>query len=111
MVENHGLAPLYTLRKDHKPCQDEVKGPKTRPVCGGASAYNRKFSHLISMMIRPLWQEADTVATNTEEMMAAFQDINAKEITNEILVGSADVKALYPSLEINHTAEIVSKVF
>ena len=111
MVENHGLAPLYTLRKDHKPCQDEVKGPKTRPVCGGASAYNRKFSHLISMIIRPLWQEADTVATNTEEMMAAFQDINAKEITNEILVGSADVKALYPSLEINHTAEIVSKVF
>ena len=49
--------------------------------------------------------------TNTEEMMAAFQDVNNKGIKNEILVGSADVKALYPSLEINHTAQIVSEVF
>ena len=55
-VENNGIAPMYALRKDHKPCEDEIKGPKTRPVCGGSSAYNRKLSHLISMMIRPIWQ-------------------------------------------------------
>ena len=49
---------------------------------------------MISMMIRPIWQEANTVCTNTEEMMAAFAEVNSKEIENEILVGSADVKAL-----------------
>ena len=37
--------------------------------------------------------------------------MNNKGIKNEILVGSADVKALYPSLEINHTAKIVAEVF
>ena len=75
---------MYALRKDHKPCEDEVKGPKTRPVCGGSSAYNRKLSHLISMMIRPIWQDAETVSTNTEEVMAAFQEeVNSKNITNE----------------------------
>ena len=56
LVENSGYAPLYSLRKDHKPCDDEKKGPKTRPVCGGSNAYNRKIGHLISMMIRPIWQ-------------------------------------------------------
>ena len=44
--------------------------------------------------------------------MAAFhEEVNSKSITNEILVGSADVKALYPSLEIEHTAQIVSEEF
>ena len=66
---------------------------------------------MISMMIRPIWQEAKTVCTNTEEMMAAFEEVNSKETENEILVGSADVKALYPSLEIDHTAQIVSEEF
>ena len=44
--------------------------------------------------------------------MAAFQqEVNDKEIKTEILVGSADVKALYPSLDIDHTAEIVAEEF
>ena len=63
------------------------------------------------MIIRPIWQEAKTVSTNTEEMKAAFAEVNSKEIGNEILVCSADVKALYPSLEINHTAHIVAEEF
>ena len=111
MVENNGHAPLYALRKDHKPCEDEKKGPKTRPVCSGSSAYNRKLSHLISMIIRPLWQEENTVSTNTEEVMSAFSDVNKENVETELLVGSADVKALYPSLDITHTAEIVAQTF
>ena len=38
-VNNHGYAPLYTLRKDHKMVDDPVRGPPTRPVCGGSAAY------------------------------------------------------------------------
>ena len=111
MVENNGHAPLYALRKDHKPCEDETKGPKTRPVCSGSSAYNRKLSHLISKIIRPIWQEEESISTNTEEVMAAVHDINKENIETELLVGSADVRALYPSLDINHTAEIVAQTF
>ena len=111
MVKNNGHAPLYALRKDHKPCEDQTKGPKTRPVCSGSSAYNRKLSHLISKIIRPLWQEEETISTNTEEVMAAFSEVNNKNIDTEIVVGSADVKALYPSLDIEHTAHIVGESF
>ena len=28
-------APLSVVRKDYKPCEDEVIGPPRRPVCGG----------------------------------------------------------------------------
>ena len=111
LTENSDYAPLYTLRKDHKPCEDSIKGPKTRPVCGGSSAYNSKFAHFISMIIRPLWQDEETVCTNTEEVMAKFNEINKKEIKSELLVGSADVKALYPSLDIEHASQIVAETF
>ena len=63
------------------------------------------------MLIRPLWQEEETISTNTEEVMAAFSEVNSKNITNEIAVGSADVKALYPSLDIEHTSHIVAETF
>ena len=110
-VDNSGYAPQYALRKDHKPCEDQTKGPPTRPVCGASAAYNRKLAHFISMILRPIWQQEETVCTNTEEVMAAFNDVNKKDITNTLIVGSADVKALYPSLDINHTAEIVANEF
>ena len=110
-VDNSGYAPQYALRKDHKPSEDQTKGPPTRPVCGASAAYNRKLAHFISMILRPIWQQEETVCTNTEEVMAAFNDVNTKDITNTLTVGSADVKALYPSLDINHTAEIVANEF
>ena len=80
-------------------------------MCSGSSAYNRKLSHLISKIIRPIWQEEESISTNTEEVMAAVHDINKENIETELLVGSADVRALYPSLDINHTAEIVAQTF
>ena len=111
LIENSDYAPFYTLRKDHKPCDDNIKGPKTRPVCGGSNAYNSKFAHFISMIIRPLWQDEETVCTNTEEVMAKFNEINKRDIESELLVGSADVKALYPSLDIEHASQIVAETF
>ena len=110
-VENSELAPLYCLRKDHKPCTDNIKGPKTRPVCSGSNGYNKKFAHLLSKIIRPLWQDEETVCTNTEEVMAGIEEVNKKELETELLVASADVKALYPSLDIDFASEIVAKTF
>ena len=41
------VAPLYTLRKDHKQYSDNVSAPPARPVCGVLVGYNCKLSHMI----------------------------------------------------------------
>ena len=111
MVENSSVAALHTLRKDHKAAQDPEEGPATRPVCGANAAYNRKLAHLISTIIRPVWMNGESVCCSSEEMMAAIHTLNGRNSNEELIVGSADVKALYPSLDIEHTAEIVATLF
>ena len=51
------LAPLYTLGKDHKTMNDEVKGPPVRPVCGALSAYNQRLSDVVSKILNEVWKE------------------------------------------------------
>ena len=51
LVENHGLAPINGMRRDHKPMDEDNVGPPVIPVCGGNAAYNSKFSPLTSMVI------------------------------------------------------------
>ena len=48
---------------------------------------------------------------NTEELMAEIARVNASGLNDSVIVGSTDVKALYPSLEINFTIEVVCDVF
>ncbi|KAJ7323144.1 hypothetical protein OS493_032147 [Desmophyllum pertusum] len=101
LVSNYTLAPLYALRKDHKNTVDHNIGPPVRPVCGAVSAYNKKLSHLMSFILAEVWKEEESVCLNTEEI----------HISEDIIVGSADVKALYPSLDIPFTVEKVCEVF
>ena len=110
-VGSHGVAPLYTLRKDHKAYQDKETGPPVRPVCGGKAGYNNKFSHLISSLLKHVWRNSNTACENTEEILAEIRDLNKQQIEDDIIVGSLDVKALYPSLDTEFTAEIVAKEF
>ena len=111
-VRNHGYAPLYTLRKDHKQVDDPVRGPPTRPVCGGSAAYNNKLSHLLGLFLRPVWQEQETTCMSTEDMLAAMEEANNSGRLDEgCTVGSTDVKALYPSLDIGFAAEKVGEMF
>ena len=111
-VHNHGYAPVYSLRKDHKEVQDEVKGPPTRPVCGGSAAYNNKMSHFMGLILRPVWQECETVCQSSEELLAAVRELNESgKLDERCTVGSADVKALYPSLDIDFTSEKVAEMF
>ena len=102
LVSDYTLAPLpvYTLRKDHETTADQNIGPPVRPVCGAVSAYNRSLSHLMSMILTEVWKEEESVCLNTEEMLADFEQVNDSHITEDIIIGSADVKALYPSLDI-----------
>ena len=111
LVNDCTLAPLYTLRKDHKTALDQNVGPAVRPVCGAISAYNRNLSHLMSVILTEVWKAEESVCLNTEEMLAGFKDVNDSFIMEEVIIGSADVKGLYPSLDISFTVEKVCEVF
>ena len=112
------IAPLYSLRKDHKVGFDQEKGPPGRPVCGAEGGLNEKLSYLLSLILDKVWLDGkqDTVCTSTEELLSGIDELNEelREGLGEnrsIVVGSADVKALYPSLDVEFTVEIVSGMF
>ena len=101
-----------TLRKDHKTGYDPVKGPPGRPLCSADNSYNRSMSHLISSILREIIDDETTVCENTEDMLASFQKINEDGgVPMNTIILSTDVKALYPSLDIDFTADIVSDMF
>ena len=110
LVEECPPPPLYSLRKDHKEYDDEVKGPPTRPVCGATTAYNGKLSYLLSQILEVVWKEPETVCLSTEEMLAEFDKFNSKGIEEKVSIGSADVKALYPSIDIEFAVEKVGEM-
>ena len=111
-VFNHGYAPLYTLRKDHKNVDDQTIGPPTRPVCGGNAAYNHRLSYFLGLLLRPVWQEKETSCLSTEEMLAAIQSVNESgRLDERCTVGSADVTALYPSIDVEIAATKVNEMF
>ena len=110
-VQNHSTAPLYALRKDHKAYDDQVKGPPTRPVCAANSAYNSRLSHMVCNILKPVWRSNEHACESTEDLLAAVTSLNNNRLNGSIIVGSLDVKALYPSLDINATADVMVKEF
>ena len=102
--------PLYGLRKDHKKCDDLEVGPPTRPVCGAAAAHNGKLSHLISLVLKEVKRKDEHACESTDDIMAAIETVNNEysvDSNNKLLVGSLDVKALYPSLDIPFAAKTI----
>ena len=112
-AHNCAAPPLYGLRKDHKVHEDEVVGPPSRPVCGANSSVNYRLSHLLSIILSEVWQRdrSGSVCMNTEEMMSDISRVNCEGLNDKTVVGSTDVKALYPSLDIPFTIEVVGDVF
>ena len=54
----------------------------------------------MSIILNEVWKEAEVVCMNTEEMLADLKRSNDSRITEDIVAGSADAKALYPSLDV-----------
>ena len=114
------IAPLYTLRKDHKVCYCLIVGLKGRPVCGAIGCLSERFSYLISWILDKIWQylRNDTVCMSTEELLADINELNNamgegnRRVRGgrKLIVGSADVKALYPSLDIDFTVKVVAEM-
>ena len=66
--------PLSVVRKDHKPYNDKLVGPPGRPVCGGDVSYNKRLSHLISILLADVYMGEKTVCSSTEELLAEVND-------------------------------------
>ena len=92
---------LYDLRKTHKAVEDQVKGPKVRPVCAANTAPNSRLSHFLSMIIND-FMDAENHAgevRSSEEMRALFDAANRQTgCKKKTRVVSQDVKGLYPAM-------------
>ncbi|KAJ8021804.1 hypothetical protein HOLleu_39101 [Holothuria leucospilota] len=97
---NNDVPPLYGLRKDHKPNKENLGGPPLRPVCGATTSCNRNLSYLLSQCIRPLVSSAPETCDSTEDLLSRIRDINMKK-DKKFVVGSMDVTALYPSIDVD----------
>ena len=110
--EEPPIAGHRTLRKDHKTNFDPVKGPPGRPLCSADNSYNYSMSHFVSSILKEMISREVTVCQNTEEMLSAFQELNDNGGTNKnTVILSADVKALFPSLDNVFTADTVCEMF
>ena len=117
---------LSGLRKDHKVTPDPVKGPPLRPVYRARVAPNSALGNIISQMVKGLGDELNskigTDSLNSEEVCAEVVKANfkieveksrrrqpnrkakrltrrEKIFTENIIMGSMDVEALYPSIQ------------
>ena len=107
---NNPPAPLCVLRKDHKRHVDEIVGPPGRPVCGGDISYNKRLSHLMSILLSDVYTGEKTVCASTEELLAEVERLNGDGLDDDDVIGSMDVEALYPSLDIDFTVDKVCEV-
>ena len=110
MVEGSELPPVYGLRKDHKKTNDEIKGPPLRPVCSATTAYNSKLANLINEYLARIWKNERENCASTEDLLSDFDKLNEKGLKGDYFIGSADVVALYPSLDIELVAEVVKEM-
>ena len=112
LSHNSEYATQYFYRKDHKVYTDQIKGPPVRPLCDVSDSYGHRLSFLVSTILKEVYIDESTVCNSTEDMLAAIRETNERyKLSEDAIVGSLDVKVLYPSLNIEFTVEIVSTEF
>ena len=56
--------------------------------------------------------EQETACSSTEEVLAAFNEVNKSSVLDQqCVIGSLDVKALYPSLDVPYVSRVVADMF
>ena len=113
-VVAHGVKvpPFYGMRKDHKevPAGEEDRGPRVRPVCGAKDCVTRRLSYLMCLLLCRLTEGEKTNCESTEELLEEIETVNRDwDVQESWVVGSLDVDALYPSLDIELCAEVVCR--
>ena len=62
------------------------------------------------MYLSRIWKNETENCASTEELLAEFKQINEAGIDSECFVGSADVVALYPSLDIDNVVRVIGEM-
>ena len=113
-MTNKNLPPpcLKLSHKDHKPIIPGQPAP-SRPICSATISPNGQASHLISMVLNQLADVFDegSECKSKEEMIAEMDKVNRRNDIEQMIVGSTDVKALYPSLLAIPSTDIIVEVF
>ena len=65
---------------------------------------------MISTILTDVYVEEPTVCSSTEELLAEVARINEQGLDETDIIGSMDVEALYPSLDINFTIDKVCEL-
>ena len=124
MVSHNSACPsLYFYRKDHKdpiaPTEQTVSNEQVeivehpvRPLCDVSDSYSHRFSYLMCLLLRELIYESDTICSSSEDLIAEINDINIKGCIGEnTVIGSMDVKSMYPSLDMEVVIDVVGQEY
>ena len=108
--------PPPSLKLSHKDHKKKIPGKPApcRPICGASISPNGQTSNLVSMVLNRLADAYDggTECKSTEEMIAGIEEkVNIRDDISEMIVGSMDVRALYPSLLASTSTKIITEVF
>ena len=104
---------MTAVAKTHK-ATDSNGNPKSRPIVGAARGLTTPLGELLSDILEPVakarprqWE-----AQSTEEVLRNIRDTNQvllQRQVSELMVGSMDVKSLYPSIDQRIGPELVAK--
>ena len=103
---------MLITQKDHKALQENGL-PKTRAMCGASQTMNQRISDLLTDILQALFKSEPThESLSTESYIYKIdrlnQDIKAGRVkAPNLMVGSLDVEALYPSTDIHKAAQVL----
>ena len=63
------------------------------------------------MLLKDIPENEETECENTEDLISILDEVNQEGLDDGYIIGSMDVKSLYPSLDIKHTIQIVCEMF
>jgi len=106
------VPPFYGTRKDHKDVPEDMAeiGPKVRPVCGAEDCATKRASYILCQIGSELIGDNPTHCNSTTDLLEEIERVNQSgKVTRKVVIGSLDVEALYPSLNIDTCSEVVRK--
>ena len=109
-VEGVKVPPFYGMRKDHKKVEEGMEdvGPKVRPVCGARDCVTKRVSYILSSVLAVLVNGESTHCWSTDDMIDEIKRVNESgRIDEKCVMGSLDVDALYPSLDIEKCVSVI----
>ena len=116
--------PMSLFGRDHEGIEDEKKGPKRRPVVSANEGPNVRVSNLAAKVINEAadMEDSKSECKSAEGLLAKIEALNTilhdeaskDEDENpmderELVVGSLDFKAWYPSFKPTESGNIVRK--